>query len=135
MKYVIFVEGHTEEDNLPDFIGRWFNIQKLSQTIRIEVVRFAGCTDFYHKAIARAQDHLNAPDSDEIIGVIGLLDLYGPRFYPEDKNSIREREVVAKCPVDYLNSCRIIREAVIVLIIRSFKIFNSSCWRKRIYSG
>ncbi len=91
MKYVIFVEGHTEEDNLPDFIGRWFNTQKLSQTVRIEVVRFAGCTDFYHKAIARAQDHLNAPDNDKIIGVIGLLDLYGPRFYPEDKNSIQER--------------------------------------------
>jgi len=29
------------------------------------------------------------------------------------ENSIREREVVAKCPVDYLNSRRIIREAVI----------------------
>ena len=35
--------------------------------------------------------HLNSPDSEQIIGAIGLLDLYGPNFFPDHISSTRDR--------------------------------------------
>ncbi|MCK5271906.1 MAG: DUF4276 family protein, partial [Sedimentisphaerales bacterium] len=91
MKYVIFVEGHTEEDNLPDFIGRWFDKQNLSQPIKLEVVRFSGWPDFNKSAVKKAKDYLESPDREKIIAVIGLLDLYGPTFYPGNITTVKQR--------------------------------------------
>ena len=91
MKYVIFVEGHTEKECLSDFIGRWFDKQKLSQPIDIEVVRFDGWPNFNKNAVKKAKDYLESPERDEIIAVIGLLDLYGPTFYPGDITTVKQR--------------------------------------------
>ncbi|MFC1782533.1 DUF4276 family protein [Planctomycetota bacterium] len=90
MKFVILVEGHTEEDNLADFISRWIN-PKIKQPVKFEIDRFAGCTDFDKRAAEKTKDHLSSPQAKEIIAVIGLIDLYGPKFYPPDKNTVQQR--------------------------------------------
>jgi len=90
MKFVILVEGNTEEDNLEDFIGRWIN-PKIKQPVKIEIDRFAGCPDFYKRAAEKTKAHLISPQAKEIIAVIGLIDLYGPKFYPADKNTVQQR--------------------------------------------
>ena len=35
--------------------------------------------------------YLDGPGSRDIVAVLGLLDLYGPDFYPEGKKTVRER--------------------------------------------
>ncbi len=91
MRLLLFVEGHTEEESLPDFIGRWLNKQNITQSVDINAVRFDGWSDFYKNAVKKAKYHLDAPDNEDIIAIIGLLDLYGPQFYPEDKTTMEER--------------------------------------------
>ena len=41
MKFVLFVEGHTERKALPDFIRRWLD-SRLAQRVGIKAVRFEG---------------------------------------------------------------------------------------------
>lgn len=95
MKFVLCVEGHTEKKSLPDFLKRWLDPQ-LTQRVGITVVRFDGWSD-YNKSIAKkAALYLNGPGRDDLVGVIGLLDLYGPTFYPEDKTTAAERFAWAK---------------------------------------
>lgn len=81
MKFVFFVEGHTEKKALPQFIKRWLDPQ-LSKPIGIKIVRFDGWPELIKDAPLKAKMHLNGPGNDEIIAVISLLDLYGPTFYP-----------------------------------------------------
>lgn len=88
MKFVFFVEGHTEKKALPQFIKRWIDPQ-LSKPIGIKIVRFDGWPELIKDAPLKAKMHLNGPGKDEIIAVISLLDLYGPTFYPANcTNSI-----------------------------------------------
>ena len=91
MKFVIFVEGHTEKRCIGDFLKRWL-VPKLKKSVDINVVRFEGCGDFNRKASKKAKYYLEEePDRSETIAIIGLLDLYGPKFYPPDKTSVRGR--------------------------------------------
>ena len=41
MKFILFVEGHTERQVLPAFLKRWLDAQ-LAQPVGIKVVRFEG---------------------------------------------------------------------------------------------
>ena len=76
MKFVFFVEGQTEKRVLPRFLKRWID-PKLSRPVGIQIVRFEGFSQFSRKITKKAQMHLDGPDSTEIVGAIGLLDLYG----------------------------------------------------------
>jgi len=90
MKFILFVEGKTEKKAIPDFIKRWLDA-RLSQSVRITPVKFEGNSDFYNGCAKKAQMYLDGNESDKIIGVIGLLDLYGFPFYPKDKSGIKDR--------------------------------------------
>jgi hypothetical protein len=83
MKFILFVEGHTERLVLPSFLKRWLD-PRLKAPVGIRPVRFEGWPD-YEKGIATkvALNVPTRPDADVIAG-IGLLDLYGPTFYPPD---------------------------------------------------
>ena len=83
MKFVLFVEGHTEHRAVPSFLKRWLDPQ-LSQGVRIQPVRFQGWSEFQLKITKGARIHLNGPDAEQIVGAIGLLDLYGPAFIPSN---------------------------------------------------
>lgn len=41
MKFVLFVEGHTEQKAVPSFLKRWLD-PKLQQAVGIKSVRFDG---------------------------------------------------------------------------------------------
>ena len=77
MKFIVFVEGHTEKKALPDFFRRWLDPQ-LSERVGIKVVRFEGWAELWREAPKKARLYLYGPDKDDIIAVISLLDLYGP---------------------------------------------------------
>jgi len=54
-------------------------------------VPFDGYADLVRKMATKARMHLGGPRRSEIVAVIGLLDLYGPTFYPPDKRTSDER--------------------------------------------
>lgn len=90
MRFILLVEGHTERNALAPFLKRWLD-PRLTRPVGIRIDRFDGWQDFSRKAPKKAQDYLAAPDRDEIIAVIGLLDLYGPNCYPERLTTSEER--------------------------------------------
>jgi hypothetical protein len=85
LKFILFVEGYTERDALPSFFKRWLDRkleEKAGRPVGIKVVRFEGWSEFRKDVKRKALLYLNGPQSADIIAVIGLLDLYGPNFYP-----------------------------------------------------
>lgn len=95
MKFILFVEGHTEDKALPKFLKKWLD-PKLTKPVGIKTVRFEGWPELVKDAPLKAKMHLNGPAKDEIIAVISLLDLYGPTFYPQHITASEERYVWAK---------------------------------------
>ena len=89
MKFILLVEGKTERDAAAASLKRWLDPQ-LRQPVGIQVVPFDGYADLVRKMATKARMHLEGPKRGEIVGVIGLLDLYGPTFYPPDKTSAAE---------------------------------------------
>lgn len=101
MKFIIFVEGHTEDKALPKFLKKWLD-PKLSRPIGIKTVRFEGWPELIKDAPLKAKMHLNGPANDEIVAVISILDIYGPTIYPQNVASSGERYVWAKKHIEKL---------------------------------
>jgi hypothetical protein len=95
MKFVLFVEGHTERKALPEFLRRWLDV-RLPQKVGIKVVRFEGWGDYCDGIAKKVELNLGGKAGADVIGGIGLLDLYGPKFYPDDKIATAERYKWAK---------------------------------------
>jgi|ERR1700687_800706 len=95
MKFVLFVEGHTEKKALPDFLKRWLDPQ-LSQPVRIKIVRFEGWKEYVKDIKKKVALHLTGQTGADVIAAIGLLDLYGPTFYPTAKTDAESRRAWAK---------------------------------------
>lgn len=95
MKFILFVEGYTEDKALPKFFKKWLDPQ-LNTPVGIKTVRFEGWAELYKDAPLKAKMHLNGPDSQDILAVISLLDLYGPTFYPEGIQKPDDRYTWAK---------------------------------------
>lgn len=90
MKFVLFVEGHTERRVLPDFLKRWLDPQ-MRQPVGIQVVQFEGWPEYVAEIAKKVSLNLSGPKGNQIIAAVGLLDLYGPTFYPAEM-----REPVAR---------------------------------------
>ncbi|HKI18372.1 MAG TPA: DUF4276 family protein [Isosphaeraceae bacterium] len=90
MKFILLVEGSTERNSAGAFLKRWLDPQ-LSQPIRIQVVPSKGYAKLARDMAEKARMHLEGPRRDEIIAVIGLMDLYGPNFYPNNLTTVEER--------------------------------------------
>ncbi len=90
MKFVLVVEGETEKQAAAAFLKRWLDPQ-LTQRVGMQVVRFDGWAELARKLVRKAQSFLDGPDQTDIVAVIGLLDLYGPTFYPSNVGSAQER--------------------------------------------
>ena len=95
MKFVLFVEGKLEKEVLPDFLHRWLDT-RLPQRVRIAPVRFEGWRDYYKEIGKKVSLSLTGRSGQDVIAGIGLLDLYGPTFYPDDKTTAAERIAWAK---------------------------------------
>jgi len=90
MRFILFVEGYTEDKALPKFFKRWLD-PRLPDPVGIKTVRFEGWPAMVKDAPLKAKMHLNGPYKDDIIAVISLLDLYGPTFYPDHLQSCNDR--------------------------------------------
>jgi hypothetical protein len=97
MKFVLFVEGHTEKKCLQGFLKKWLDAQELQQRVGIQVVRFPGWPELVKDSPTKAKLHLERSD---VIGVIALLDLYGPTFYPKNKTTTAARYDWAKADLE-----------------------------------
>lgn len=82
MRFILFVEGYTENKSLPQFFKKWLD-PRLINPVGIRTIRFDGWPELVKDAPLKAKMHLNGPAKDDIIAVISLLDLYGPTFYPD----------------------------------------------------
>jgi hypothetical protein len=94
VKFEIISEGKTERDSLAKFLKSWLD-PKLATPVRINVTNEEGFAKVLHKISAKAKAKLEAPGNEEIIGVIGLIDLYGPE-YPRRLESVAERYTQTK---------------------------------------
>ncbi len=90
MRFVFFVEGHTEKEILGPFLRRWLN-SRLDQRVGIKTVNFEGWHRLVEDMPRKAKMYLEASDSGELIALITLLDLYGPDFYPHSSTSVDDR--------------------------------------------
>ena len=93
MKFILFVEGHTENKAIPAFLKRWLDPQLASQPVGIQTVRFDGWAEMVKDSSTKAKLYLS---EDNVVAVIALLDLYGPTIYPDKKKSATERYTWAK---------------------------------------
>ena len=90
MVLIIFVEGDTEDRVLSKFLSKWID-ERLPAKLTIRTVNFKGYANLYKDAALKAAMHLKGPRNKELVAVIGLLDLYGPTFFPEEIKSIEEK--------------------------------------------
>ena len=91
MKFILMVEGYTEKEGLSALFKKWLD-PRINLPIGIKIDRSQGCDEFIQHAARKAKKHLGDSQNTDLIGVIGLLDLYGPKnFYPPEKNTVDER--------------------------------------------
>jgi hypothetical protein len=95
MKFILFVEGKTEKGALSDFFKRWLD-PRLAEPVGVRVVRFNGWSDYLDDIRSRAELNLSGKSGADVIAGIGLLDLYGPTFYPNNVSSAANRYAWAK---------------------------------------
>ncbi|CCK82471.1 hypothetical protein [Desulfobacula toluolica] len=95
MRFILFVEGYTEDKTLPQFLKKWLD-PRLTDPVGIRTVCFEGWAQLLKDAPLKARMHLNGPAKYDIIAVISLLDLYGPTFYPKRLTKYTERYNWAK---------------------------------------
>ena len=93
MKFILFVEGYTEKHGVPAFLKRYLD-PRLRHPVGIRPVRFDGWAELVKDSPIKSRMYLNDPkQKSEILGVIALLDLHGPTFYPSDKKSADARRI------------------------------------------
>lgn len=86
MKFILFVEGDTERLALPGFLKRWLD-PRLPKPIGVSPICFFGNDNYLAEVKKRAGLYLR---QQNVIAVIGLLDLYGLNF-PNHLTSPLER--------------------------------------------
>jgi len=95
MKFILFVEGHTEKKALADFLKRWLD-PRLPQRVGIKVVRFEGWQNYVDEIAQKVEFNLSGKAGADVIGGVGLLDLYGPTIYPSGVQTVDQRYAWAK---------------------------------------
>ncbi len=106
MRFVLFVEGYTEKLGVPAFLRKWLDAH-LTQRVGVQPVRFEGWRDLYQDVDRRTRMYLNGPQASEILGVVSLLDLYGPDFYPAAASTAAERYTWAREHIERkVSDCR-----------------------------
>lgn len=98
MRFVLFVEGHTEQACVGAFLKRWLDSQ-LSQRIGIKPVRFDGWPQLVRDAPTKTRLYLDAPNSD-VIAVLSMIDLYGPTFFPSNLNTVADKVAWGKAHIE-----------------------------------
>jgi hypothetical protein len=97
LKIILVVEGETERAALPGFIKRWLD-PRLNKSVKVKAVKFSGSGGYLKEIRKVVKELFNAPDHEDIIAVIGLLDLYGlpNNFFPSRLSDAQARYDWAK---------------------------------------
>lgn len=95
MKFVLFVEGHTETKALPEFLRRWLDA-RITPRVGVQSVRFEGWSEYVDDIGKKVKLNLSGRAGGDVIAAVGLLDLYGPTFYPAGVNDVKARYEWAK---------------------------------------
>jgi hypothetical protein len=96
VRFILFVEGHTERKALPAFLKRWLD-PELGEPVGFRIVWFEGSAELWKECPKRARMYLNDPTgAGDVIGVISLLDLYGLPRYTADASDTDRRYAWAK---------------------------------------
>jgi len=95
VKFVLFVEGQTEKQALRDWIRRWLD-PRLQRPVGIKSVRFDRWRDYVNHIRTKVRLNLSGKVGNDVIAGIGLLDLYGPTFYPSGVSTVDGRYAWAK---------------------------------------
>lgn len=95
MKFVLFVEGDTEKKVLKEFLKRRLDPQ-LNKPVGIKVVLLKGWQNYVKDIAKKVELHLSGQTGADVIAAIGLLDLYGPTFYPPAKTDTEAKRAWAK---------------------------------------
>lgn len=90
MKFLLFVEGHTEKRVLADLLKRWLD-PRLPSPVGIRVVRFEGISHYSAKIEKTVELSLSGKTGADTIAAIGLVDLYGAVPYPKSVKTATER--------------------------------------------
>jgi len=90
MKFLFYVEGHTEGDCLPGFFASWLN-KRLNVHVGVSTVRFQGAPHLLRDISRSVRSDLSGPKARQIIAAIGLLDLYGYPSFPEKVRTVEDR--------------------------------------------
>ena len=101
MRFILFVEGHTEQKTVPAFLKRWLD-PRLSQPVGVKPVRFEGWPEYMDDVAGKARKYLTSSTTEDVLGVVGLLDLYGPTFYPDDTSTANDRVEWASTHIERL---------------------------------
>ncbi len=90
MKFILFVEGETEDLAVAAFLKRWLDAE-LEKPVGLQVVCFRGAGELIKEVPERAPRALNSPKGD-VLAVFALLDLYEcPLPYPSHQMTAGER--------------------------------------------
>lgn len=90
MRFVLFGEGNTERKGLPPFLRKSLE-QSVGASVGIRVVEFTGWAEYRDEVAKKALKYLEGPGSEEIIAIIGLLDLHSPGLCPDDRRPVQDR--------------------------------------------
>jgi len=100
MRFVLFVEGDTEKDVLPNLLKRCLE-EQIERPVGIRAVNFNGWSNLWRDARQKANFYLRgAGQSQDIVAVVSLLDLYGPDIYPPHLESAQQRLQWAKAKIE-----------------------------------
>lgn len=99
MKIVLFIEGHTEKKALPAFFKRWLD-PRLKTPIGIKPVRFEGWKNYDDEIATKVRLNMSGRTGSDVVGAVGLIDLYGPTFYPAHLASVDARYEWAKAHLE-----------------------------------
>jgi len=83
MKFLLLVEGHTEQSAVPNFLRRWLHSRNsLPGRVGIDVINLkGGGQELFDRIVTKAEHYLRGGGQDpRIIAVLGMLDLYNPSF-------------------------------------------------------
>ena len=94
MRFVLFVEGHTEKRVLAEFLKRWLD-PRLPEPVGISTVRFEGWSHYYSEIEKKVHLNLSGKAGSDVIAAVGLLDLYALTFNQAGKTPT-ERSAWAK---------------------------------------
>jgi len=104
MKFILFVEGHTEHKAVPAFLKRWLD-SRLRQPVAIKSVRFDGWAELVDDVSKKAHFYLNGSDHADVIAVNSppatLLDsLYSQANHSSYKKVVYGKQLFAKLDPD-----------------------------------